>query len=85
MNKNALTYGDKELDIDTTLAIEKALTAQIRKDLEQMQVAHKNSDTDSFNYWAVRYVEYSNALAEITSPDLFKAYLNNIQTEVGTL
>lgn len=85
MKYNTLTYGDKELDFDTAFTIEKALTAQIRKDLEQMQVAHKHDDTDSFNYWMARYVEYSNALAAITTSSLFKYYIDSIQADVGEL
>lgn len=85
MKYDGLKYGDKELSMEVSLAIEKALCSQIRQALEQMKTASDLNDTESFMFWSNRYVEYSNALAEITRPDLFKAYLNNIQIEVGTL
>ena len=82
---NTLHYGGKELNLDTTLAIEKAIVGQIRKDLVQMKLASKNHDHESFIYWENRYVEYSNALASITSPSMFKAYIENVQIEAGEL
>ena len=85
MKYDVLKYGDKELTLHDSLTIELALCSQIRNAMEHMKAASGFNDAASFSYWVDCYVQYSNALAAVTTSDMFKAYLDNIQTEVGTL